>query len=68
MQQKQIKKKKNVSESTVNSVNQGRYHRREKYTYPIRKKQQPVETMEGQSSSTPTIDTQGETGIAANNN
>lgn len=28
----------------------------------------PVETMEGQSSSTSAIDTQGETGIAANNN
>ena len=68
LQQKQIAKKYNVSESTVNSVNQGRYHYKEKYTYPIRKRQQPVETMEGQSSSTPTIDTQGETGIAANNN
>ena len=68
MQQKQIAKKYNVSESTVNSVNQGRYNYKKKYTYPIRKRQQPVETMEGQSSSTPTIDTQGETGIAANNN
>ena len=41
----------------------------QKYTYLIRKYyNKPVETMEGQSSSTSAIDTQGETGIATNDN
>ena len=59
----------NCGSTFVSQINQGKNYKFDIYTYPIRKYyNKPVETMEGQSSSTSAIDTQGETGIATNDN
>lgn len=59
----------NCGSTFVSQINQGKNYKFDIYTYPIRKYYtKPVETMEGQSSSTSAIDTQWETGIATNDN
>lgn len=50
---------------TIRQIKVGNLFYDPNLTYPLTK---PVETMEGQSSSTSAIDTQGETGIATNDN
>ena len=64
----ELKNKYKCSPTFISQINQGRNYKFDIYTYPIRQYyNKPVETMEGQSSSTPAIDTQVETGIATSN-
>lgn len=66
----QLSDKYGVTTKVFQHINRGKTYFDANEQYPLRKNKQydkPVETMEGQSSSTFAIDTQGETGIAVNN-
>lgn len=66
---KQLAHKYGVTVKVFQHINRGKTYFDANEQYPLRKNKRydkPVETMEGQSSSTSAIDTQGETGIAVN--